>query len=268
MRMKSRCFWVFVSMIAAAVVSVSMPRGEAAITFQYAPAPNFLDATGTLPGTARNIAPELAAAGWSAWMLTLKADNSSRITTVELANDLQGKGGTIGITGSIHQAWVNDLDSGKLIATPTGSQIGPSESLPTRWGSGGGRDSYWLSSGYYDIATLNLSEDNNLQHGSNPPFTRSPLTDDMYLSIPRDYGVGSRMSFLGASSQAVFGGTLNLAYVIFPFGGPGEIRGYALDQNNSAYFFDAVVGFIPEPATLFTVAGGGLLLIGRRRGGR
>jgi hypothetical protein len=256
--------------LAAAVVGLAASASQAAITLSVNPAPNFLNATGTAAGTVLNINPALAAAGWSAYVITLTPDASSKVVTVEFANDLQAKGGIIGISGNVHQTWVIDPDTGTTNPTPIGLAA-TSGVNPANTSSGGGRDSYFLNSGYYTVSVATpFQETNNLANGANPPYTVSPLAD---IPDTRDFGVGTLLKFTGAADPAgvTAGASVNIAYIIAPTDGsnPNNLvvaRGYALDLQNNAFFFNVPVNApIPEPASLGVLALGGLALLARRR---
>jgi hypothetical protein len=246
--------------IAAALTAIALPalQAHAVITPSVSVAPNFLK------GNTANIDPTLAAQGWAAYIITLTADSTSgTVSAVDLKEDLQHRGGPIGIFGRLHQdAEISSDDGVTRISTPsTQFKLG---SAATRQG----RDSVFLNIHYF-WGGIPAVEDNNFANGTNPPNTQSPLTDvpaDLQNFIPgHDFGVGSLMTMSGASLVADQQKSIVLAYIILPYGEIAHMRGYALDPQNNAFFFDQIIGPIPEPASLGILAFGGVSLLFRRQ---
>lgn len=257
--------------VAALALAGAVSEANAAITVSVAPAPNFLTNNTT------NINSTLAANGWAAYLVTLTSD-AAAVTTVELKNDLQLQGGTIGISGPMHQDSKISSDDGTTRIS-TASAAGGVANGSTQQG----RDSVFLNSGYYNVGVPSpFTEDNNKVNSANPPYVGSPLSDtpaNLSASPPtqgNDFGVGSLMTFTGAGALANASTTLQLAYIIAPTDAgtnPADlvtIRGYAIDGTGAVSFFSVpinggVIVNTPEPASLGVLALGGLSLLARRR---
>jgi len=242
---------------------------DAGIDVSSAPAPNFLS------GNTTNINGTLAANGWFAYVITLTSDDAP-IVSVDLKNDLQGRGGPIGVFGIFHQdSKISADDATTRIATP--STPGPLGAAATQ----SGRDSLFLNASYYAVALSSpFTEDNNKANSANPPYTGSPLTDTPAApeaSPPvagNDWGVGSLMTFAGVAPPQIATTSLQLAYVILPGNGAGKdaIRGYATDSLGNTFFFARYIGLdsppypdVPEPGSLTILISGALGLLTRRR---
>jgi len=254
--------------LAAAVVGLAATQAHAAFTVSVIPAPNFLNAGGTAAGTATNINPVLAAAGYAAYVVRVTADSGDRIGTVELANDLQGNfngASNVGITGPVHQNYqFQDEDTTVTPPKPAGIYATPfgwaatSGSNPNAAASSNGTDSFFLNSGYYSVAKLTPGETPNPPGASPLDANEDPFTND--------YGIGTRMFFTGASDSASTNLTLNLAYIIaVKDAGNVNFRGYVINGQNVVTALSTVVNAVPEPASVGVLALGGLSLLARRR---
>jgi len=235
---------------------------DAGIDVSSAPAPNFLS------GNTTNINGTLAANGWFAYVITLTSDDAP-IVSVDLKNDLQGRGGPIGVFGIFHQDSKISADDGTTRSN-TPSAPGSLSNIATQ----SGRDSVFLNAAYYNVGVPDpFTENNNRLNASNPPYSGSPLTDvpaDVNAAIPgNDWGVGSLMTFTGAASAPTATTSLQLAYLIVPAIGadsPVVIRGYALDAVGNAYFFENYVNVLSaEPGSVVGLAFGALCMLTRRR---
>jgi hypothetical protein len=177
--------------------------------------------------------------------------------TVPLAGN-----GTIGISGTFHQAW--NIDPTTSQDLPTASGVFPAASSSSV-------DSFFatLPTAFENVGGPN--EDNNgLNTAANPPYTASPLTDiapdpDTFTE-GKDYGVGSLLTetarIVGTATAPQ---TFNLAFVIIPAGSAVTVNGVVVDRLGNSYDVNAVIS-TPEPGTLSLLgAFGGALLIRRSR---
>jgi hypothetical protein len=220
--------------------------------------------------TATTGAQILAANGWGPFLLVATADAASgTVSGWDLASPSASGGvnktgtdwGIFTFNSYLAQRWPIDFDSGAISQSNYGT-------APAFFGSinnsiATSPDSFFAASAGI-MPTAVPSEDNNLANGTNPPYDRNPVPDN--LGSMFDTGVGTFMKAaetVQAGSQAQ---TQVIAQVWAPTTGEGDVRavGMVTDAAGNAFFFSTM----PEPGTMGMLGVGVVMLMRRRRMGR
>jgi hypothetical protein len=221
----------------------------------------------------------LAANGWQCWLLVATADAASgTVAGWDLATPVSRPGGItsnhtghdwgiFAIAGGIAQRWAQDPDTGALeqsnygtapmlMGTPGNGFSGTLASSP---------DSFFFSSGAFAQAT-GPSEDNNLLNGSNPPYNRNPVPDNLGGML--DTGVGTFMKAAGSVQSASQEKSQVIAQVWVPIGSDFAAFGVVADgtDKENLYNFAAFsdLEFPAEPGSV-GMLGVGVVMLMRRR---
>jgi hypothetical protein len=224
----------------------------------------------------------LAANGWQCWLLVATADAASgTVAGWDLATPVSMSGrttsnhtghdwGIFAISGFIAQRWVQDPDTG--VPTPTNYGTPPALSGTPDNGFSGtlatSPDSFFFSAAAFAQATA-PSEDNNLLNGSNPPYNRNPVPDNLGGEL--DTGVGTYMKAAGSAQPSTSQVKSQVIAQVWGVGSELAAFGVVVDGSAKAnlYNFTAFAGgldFPAEPGTVGMLGVGVVMLMrGRRR---